>query len=948
MNIPLSKCCGVNVQTSPLDRPECLQCGRYRTAILSPMMPMWGPSPCDILVVGEAPGKEDEKHGKPFRGLPGTLLQETFRYAKLENYKIAYTNSVRCWAPDPTKTKFNMLGQKVCANKGNKKPSSQEIKLCNGLLQPDLIAADAKLILLLGATALSAVLGKANITKMRGHVIRQDGKVYLPMYHPAFVMRDLRYKKTFRDDMLLAQKIMAELTGADTVIEMLRKRYEMVTTIERFDAIIDEALTKPEVSYDTEFNGLDAIAIKRVCYGVTFGWRRPGQRNFSCFIPMDHDESPFKGNQYVKDRIAEVLRSVPLVVHYMEADAETAIECFGLEIKDLTCKADTMREAQALHGPTASAALKTLCQEDAPEIAGYDSELTEFIAQSNIHRKILEDAKSATNPATPTQLYDALRFYNQHGSIFDGVDWGSIPLKIMANPYAAGDGDAPLQLDDKYAPRLDDTGQRWWFDNVFNKAWRVNLEIRRNGLLIDWDEWLWRWNYYRAEKERIYEEIRTYPKVQEFITAVEEQKKTFTLRSTLQMRQLLFTVLGFEASGNVTKTLKPQLDYSSLVEIQQKNSKHPDISIIDLLLEMARVDKLLGTYLEGYAKVMYEDGRVHPRVHNFTESGRRGTSAPNTQNTPPGDGDSDYALCLKAEFKAKYPEATKDEIYAMIKPLFPDNMRMLFRAAPGNSLVSWDYGQLEFRLAACYANDENMLAGCREGDPHKRVQDRFKFKNGLLDPLGEPMERTAAKRVNFGIIYECSAKRLRQLFKDDCGIELSLKQCEKIVRGMWALYPGLATLVEESHQQIRTHGWIANKLGHRRWLPHGKGEPPDADLFPDAYETWERAQREGGNHLEQSLGHDLLELAMQAMLDFIYARDLPWKLCNDAHDGFVIECPTEDVPTVAKLGKWFMEEMPKRVLGDWLQCELLAEVSVGTHLGALTVLKQPTKKQVAA
>ena len=929
-------------------------------------MAPYGTMPCDILFIGESPGYTEDRMKRPYwhTAPAGAKLAAVLKTSQLDQFSWAMTNVIRCRQEDDR-------------HKGVK-PTPAQLTACRPFVQADITRAAPKMIVLLGAVALKSVLGKSNITKHRGQHFRVDGQLYFCTYHPEYVVRDPRFEATFLRDMTSARLLLGIEIGESDGMDAMRARYEIVRDEARLDALLAIADTRPFLGFDTEFWPLDPLPREltgeeqpRICYMVTLAWVNDDKTITSIAIPVDHPESPFKDQQHIKDKIAVRLRAKKLRTHNAEADVETALLCFGIPLTDLTIDFDTMAASLAIHGPSASHALKTLVMTDAPDIAGYEREVDTFITASTTHRGALArwdkveailgtlatsragkktaadrdkiSKKEAELTAERAELQPKIKavaeFVAAHdGAIFDtaNYDYGTIPLEMLGNPYAVCDGVAVLRLTRKYLPTLRAQGQERFFYLILNRAWRLNMTMRRNGLLLDWDQWAWRYTYYKNAFADVNNAIRAIPEVAVYAHELEAQKKIFNAGSDDQMHALMFTVLQLPTPAKKTdKGLRWKMDRNALLEVKaQKN--HP---VLDLLSERSKIEKILSTYLEGYIaetnskgnRVLYADGRVHSRFHNFTESTRRGSSAPNSQNTTSGDPFNPVRKTLTANLKANYPDADEDTIEQLMQPMLPDNMRMLFRAPPGKKFVSFDFGQLEFRLAACYANDAAMIEGCRTGDPHGRVQERFRMRevNGImvLDPTGALMPRKPAKKINFSVLYGCEAPRLQQGIKEDCGLNWDLDFCQDVITGMFDLYSGLKRWIRDTHAFIREHGYVQNALGKIRWLPQ-------AQTSDDPYMR-EEACRQGLNDLCQSLGHHLLEIAMQEMLDLITTNKLDWKINNDTHDGFLMEVPEAEVGDAIAIGKHKMEEVPKRVLGDWLQVPLGADASFGDHFGNL-------------
>ncbi|MBI2633739.1 MAG: uracil-DNA glycosylase [Parcubacteria group bacterium] len=141
-----------------------------------------------IVFIGEAPGKEEERLGRPFVGRAGKLLDRSLKEIGLERKKVYITNVVKI---RPT----NSEG-------GNRKPTPQEIKKHLPYLTQELKKLKPKIIVLLGATSVEAILGKTyTVSKFHGKIIEKCGRKYLVTYHPAAILRFPKYRRKFQNDL---------------------------------------------------------------------------------------------------------------------------------------------------------------------------------------------------------------------------------------------------------------------------------------------------------------------------------------------------------------------------------------------------------------------------------------------------------------------------------------------------------------------------------------------------------------------------------------------------------------------------------------------------------------------------------------------------------------------------------------------------------------------------
>jgi DNA polymerase len=131
-----------------------------------------------IMVVGEGPGQNEDETGLPFVGKAGQLLDKILASVHLTEADVFVCNIVKCRPP------------------GNRAPTTEEANACKGYLMEQIRMVDPKIILLTGATALKELVGvKQGITKVRGQWMERDGRFYMPIFHPAYLLRNQSKEK---------------------------------------------------------------------------------------------------------------------------------------------------------------------------------------------------------------------------------------------------------------------------------------------------------------------------------------------------------------------------------------------------------------------------------------------------------------------------------------------------------------------------------------------------------------------------------------------------------------------------------------------------------------------------------------------------------------------------------------------------------------------------------
>ena len=171
---------------------SCKQCGLARHR--QQTVPGSGDLTAEWLLVGEAPGSDEDKAGLPFVGQSGKLLDAMLAALDLKRDKGVYlTNAVKCHPEE------------------NRTPTSAEMDACNGFLNQQIAQIQPKVILALGRSAAYAVLGQeGSIPSLRGAVhYREQDAQKIPVvvtYHPAYLLREPAEKWKTWQDLLMAKK----------------------------------------------------------------------------------------------------------------------------------------------------------------------------------------------------------------------------------------------------------------------------------------------------------------------------------------------------------------------------------------------------------------------------------------------------------------------------------------------------------------------------------------------------------------------------------------------------------------------------------------------------------------------------------------------------------------------------------------------------------------------
>lgn len=274
---------------------ECKECRLYQGA-QNPCIGGNGPSPCDILIVGEAPGYYEDQGGKPFQGRAGTMLTELLQAANLSRDQVRITNAVRCRPSD------------------NRTPTMSEIAACRPHLEEEIAQVRPRFILLLGSTAFKSALNRSGVTKHRGAIFQKGGISYLVTLHPAALFRQPQQIPWVRADferfgLLVRGQLEQELN------------WSLVNSPSALRACLTELSNSPFITFDFETNSLNPCAPDSVirCLGLA-------TEGHEWVIPLEYPGSFLEGRVQDQEKVLEwvyqVMRGKKIIGHNGKFDCK--------------------------------------------------------------------------------------------------------------------------------------------------------------------------------------------------------------------------------------------------------------------------------------------------------------------------------------------------------------------------------------------------------------------------------------------------------------------------------------------------------------------------------------------------------------------------------------------------------------------------------------------------
>ena len=342
----------------------------------------------------------------------------------------------------------------------------------------------------------------------------------------------------------------------------------------------------------------------------------------------------------------------------------------------------------------------------------------------------------------------------------------------------------------------------------------------------------------------------------------------FNIASPKQLGTVLFEEMGLPAKK------KTKSGYSTNAEVLEELRN--DAPIVDNVLKYRQYTKLNSTYVVGLLDKIAPDGRIHTWFRQTeTRTGRISSTEPNMQNIP-------------------------------VRTELGSQMRKFFIAPDGRKLVDADYSQIELRVMAHLCGDRNMIEAFSTGEDIHTSTAAQVFDMPPI--MVTPEMRSAAKAVNFGIIYGIGAFSLA---KD---IGTSVAKAKKYISDYLAKYEKVNEFMETTVDGAFKNGYVTTMFGRKRRIP---------ELSSSNKVLQAAGKRIAMNTPVQGTAADLIKIAMINVYNRLKSEDIDAKLILQVHDELILEASEADAERAAKL---LSEEMQNVY-------EMKVPLSVDVHIG---------------
>lgn len=421
--------------------------------------------------------------------------------------------------------------------------------------------------------------------------------------------------------------------------------------------------------------------------------------------------------------------------------------------------------------------------------------------------------------------------------IADGKDkaMDSVPYKA-ASAYAAEDADVTLRLYHRIEYELKKISLDRLCNEIEFPLIEVLAEMEFTGVKVD-----------EGILNNMNKELQTIEKNLEK-DIIKEAGQEFNVNSTKQLADILFNKL------KLSPTKKIKTGYSTDTRVlEELKYQHP---IAALLLDYRTVNKLRTTYTEGLLKIINKStGKVHTSFNQtVAATGRLSSVNPNLQNIP-----------IRTDIGRKLRKAFVPE-------------------KKGNLIISADYSQIELRIMAHLAKDENMIKAFeRKHDIHSETAAKiFRVKPDKVDLS----MRRKAKEVNFGIIYGIQAYGLATR------LNIEMNEAREIISSYFREYPKINQWLDGIKKFAREKGYTETLAGRRRYLPNINNKNAVVR---------QRDERIAINMPVQGTAADMIKIAMINIHEEFRKEKIKSKMILQVHDELVFDCDKNEIKEAEKI-----------------------------------------------
>lgn len=429
------------------------------------------------------------------------------------------------------------------------------------------------------------------------------------------------------------------------------------------------------------------------------------------------------------------------------------------------------------------------------------------------------------------------------------------------------------------------------FKLLMMPASNLFMHVERTGIWIDRELLHKNWKIAKAELARIENELMAYvPDV----LPKHINGKGVNFNPSHFMLWWLFEHLGLPVLQRSAKTGKPSMAEAVMFQLLEE---HP---VIALLMERTKWYKYDSCFFSAYDELMDSDDRMHTTFKlSGTVTGRLSA------------GKADETKVQAKPQRGVNPQQVPRDRF----------VRGVIGAAPGCSLATADYSQVEFRLSAMLANAESVIDLYAAGkDVHLVMASRL---TGKPEEAVLKEERKRAKWVNFGFIYGMQWRTFIDTVWRGYQIRVPEAEAKLARRTFFQTFPEFLTWHEKQRRFARENGFVESLIGRVRHLPN---------IRSTNRETRAEAERQAINSPVQSLASDMTLLSVLRVNEELRRKGYKARTIGTVHDEALYEIPNPELPYVLPIIHRTMEHLPlQRMFGVKLTVPIIANVKLSKH-----------------
>lgn len=560
-----------------------------------------GPLNARVMIVGEAPGPDEDRTGIPFVGKAGRKLDSLLARISVHRSQVRLTNVARCFPALKTAEGF-------------RPPSWDETNTCLPYLEQEIALIKPTVIIALGNPALKALLGnkKATISNYRGTEVwseKYNCKI-MPTMHPSAVLRNPDLEETVMQDLKRA----FESSAYPEMTKIPEGNYITIDNIEKFDAFYKRIMEVPEYAFDLETSGLNWQKDEILC--VSFSWKEgtavvlPIRK----YVPVEHERIVQKEKKVKRKGVV----SVTMIEEIEKWVEDTYTPYWGDQQQYV------MMNLMAI-----------ICS-NIPRIAQNGKFDDKFFLQMGwniqplaydtllMHYLLNESGKGTHNLEDMSLQYTTLGNYKR-----ESEDWfenqniplkkrnfAQLPLDILYRRNAK-DADATLRLKNTFLAMLAE-------EEMVDLLNRLIMPLNHNLMVTEFEGF----KIDRVASDKAKNELQA--EMDAKIAEIKALVGDVDLDSPKQLSKLLFEDLKLPP----VKTTKTGFSTDEEVLMVLKD-KHP---VPEKIVQYRGIAKNLRTYVLGIQEKLDPNDRLHTKfLIEGTESGRLSSQNPNFQNFPKDD-----------------------------------------------------------------------------------------------------------------------------------------------------------------------------------------------------------------------------------------------------------------------------------------------------------------------